>query len=314
MMQLEGIHHVTAITGDAPRNVDFYTRVLGLRMAAKTVNQDDPNVYHLFYSDERGRPGSEITFFEYPGAAPGRDGAGMVHRIVWRVGSEEALDFWADRLAAEGIDSERGDATLTFADPEGLGHELAARDSGNEPLSAHHPEVPDEHALQGFAAVRSFSPAPEASGELLEGVLGARALEDSTWELRGERRGAVISLDPPPSEPGLQGAGTVHHVAWGTTVAEHPRWHERLQERGVRSTPVIDRHYFHSIYFREPGGVLYEIADDGPGFTRDLPLEELGTKVILPPWLEPRRAEIEGRLTPLPDPRASWPAGETTSA
>jgi glyoxalase family protein len=307
-MKLEGIHHVTAITGDAPRNVDFYTRVLGLRMAAKTVNQDDPTVYHLFYSDERGRPGSEITFFEYPGAAPGRAGAGMIHRIVWRVGTPDALRFWEERLAAEGIETDGDGEPLRFADPEGLGYELAVSDAHEEPLAAEHPEVPAELALQGFDAVRSFIAEPEASARLLEEVMGARSLGDSTLEVRGERRGATISLDPPPDERGLQGAGTVHHVAWGTTRDDHPRWHERLAKRGVRSTPIIDRHYFHSIYFREPGGVLYEIADDGPGFTRDLPLEELGTKVILPPWLEGQRQEIEARLTPLPDPRASWPA------
>ena len=304
-MRLEGIHHVTAITGDAPRNVDFYTRVLGLRLVAKTVNQDDPSVYHLFYADERGRPGSELTFFEYPRAIPGRAGAGMVHRIVSRVGSEAALDFWADRLTDEGVASRRNGATLRFEDFEGLGHELAVATGGDEPLSAEHPDVPAEYALQGFHGVRAYSADPAQSGRLLEEVLGATAAGDGAWELRGERRGATISYDPPPAEPGTQSAGTVHHVAWGTTVDEHPRWHDRLAESGVPSTPVIDRHYFHSIYFREPSGVLFEIADDGPGFTVDgLSLEELGAKIILPPKLEPRRAEIEARLTPLPDPRA----------
>jgi glyoxalase family protein len=305
-MRLEGIHHVTAITGDAPRNVDFYTRVLGLRLAAKTVNQDDPTVYHLFYADELARPGSEMTFFEYPGAVPGRAGAGMVHRIVWRVGSAEALDFWAERLAAEGIAAERDGDALRFDDPEGLGHELAVTPDGDEPLVADHPEVPRELALGGFVGVRAYSSDPERSRALLEGVLGAAEAGPGAWELRGERRGATIAYDEPPAEAGSQSAGTVHHVAWGTTVAEHPRWHERLREAGVRSTPIIDRWYFHSIYFREPSGVLFEIADDGPGFTRDLPLEELGTKVILPPRFEPLREELERRLTPLPDPRADW--------
>ena len=302
-MRLEGVHHVTAITGDAPRNVDFYTRVLGLRLAAKTVNQDDPSVYHLFYADERGRPGSEITFFEYPRAIPGRAGAGMVHRIVWRVGSDAALEFWADRLTEEGIASTLDGGRLRFDDIEGLGHELAVVENGDEPLSAEHPEVPSEYALQGFHGVRAYTADPARSGELLEGVLGAVPAGDDAWELRGERRGATISYDPPPPEPGSPSAGTVHHVAWGTTVEEHPRWHDRLAEAGVPSTPIIDRHYFHSIYFREPSGVLFEIADDGPGFTVDVPLEELGSKIILPPKLEHRRAEIEARLTPLPDPR-----------
>jgi glyoxalase family protein len=306
MMKLEGIHHITAITGDAPRNVDFYTRVLGLRMAAKTVNQDDPSVYHLFYADERGRAGSDITFFEYPGAAAGRPGPGMVHTIVWRVGGADTIDFWERRLADEGVPAERVGDVLRFADPEGLGHELAVDESGDEPLSAEHPEIPTEHALQGFDAVRAYSFDPEATGVLLEGLLAAEKTGADTWELRGERRGGTIHYDPPPEAPGNQSAGTVHHVAWGTTVAEHPEWYERIRRAGVQSSPIIDRHYFHSIYFREPGGVLFEIADDGPGFTVDVPLEELGSKVILPPKLEPHRAQIEALLTPLPDPRAGW--------
>jgi len=303
-MRLEGIHHVTAITGDAPRNVDFYTRVLGLRMAAKSVNQDDPTVYHLFYSDELGRAGSDITFFEYPGAARGRAGDGMVHTVVWRVGSPEALDFWEGRLRDEGVPISREGGSLRFEDFEGLGHELVVDGSGDAPLSAEHPEVPAEHALRGFDSVRAYGAAPERSRTLLEDVMGASPAGDGGWELRGERRGGTIRYEDPPPEPGQPGAGTVHHVAWGTTVAEHPRWRERLVEAGVRATPIIDRHYFHSIYFREPGGVLFEIADDGPGFTVDVPLEELGSKVILPPFLESRREEIEARLTPLPDPRA----------
>jgi glyoxalase family protein len=305
-MKLEGIHHVTAITADAPRNVDFYTRVLGLRMAAKTVNQDDPSVYHLFYADELGRAGSDITFFEYPGAAPGRTGPGMVHTVVWRVGSADAIDFWERRLATEGVATERAGDVLRFADPEGLGHELGVDATGDEPLSAEHPEIPAEHALQGFDAVRAYSFDPAGTAALLERLLEATDAGDDAWELRGERRGGRFVLDPAPDRRGRQGAGTVHHVAFGTTVAEHAEWFARLQDAGVPSSPVIDRHYFHSIYFREPGGVLFEIADDGPGFTVDVPLEELGSKVILPPALEPHRAEIEAALTPLPDPRAGW--------
>jgi glyoxalase family protein len=305
-VRLEGIHHITCITGDAPRNVDFYTRVIGLRLAAKTVNQDDPTVYHLFYTDEVGSAGSDLTFFEYPGAAPGRDGAGMVHRIVSRVGSSEALDFWGERLADNDVIPEREGERLRFEDPEGLGHELIVNRSPDEPLVAEHPEIPAENALQGFDGVRAYSNHPDESQGLLENVLNAESKAESTWELRGERRGGWISYDPPPAEPGSQSAGSVHHVAWGTTQAEHPKWHERVSEAGVHVTPIIDRHYFHSIYFREPSGVLFEIADDGPGFTVDLPPEQFGTKIILPPRFEPHREEIEARLTPLPDPRAGW--------
>ena len=304
-MRLEGIHHISAITGDAPGNVDFYTRVMGLRLVAKTVNQDDPDVYHLFYADEKGSPGAELTFFEYPGTPRGRAGSGMVHRIVSRVASSEAIDFWEGRLAAEGVATERTGDALRFADPEGLGHELVVSDA-DPALVAEHPEVPARFALGGFVGVRAYAGRADRSSALLRDVLGAREAADGSLELRGDRRGGTITLDPPPAERPLQGAGTVHHVAWGTTVAEHPAWHERLIEAGVRATPVIDRYYFHSIYFREPSGVLYEIADDGPGFTRDLPVEELGTRIILPSWLEPDRAEVEARLTPLPDPRAGW--------
>ncbi|HET8754402.1 MAG TPA: VOC family protein [Solirubrobacteraceae bacterium] len=305
-MRLEGIHHITAITGDARRNLDFYTRVLGLRLAAKTVNQDDPSVYHLFYADERGRPGSELTFFEYPRATPGRAGAGMVHTIVSRVGSPAALDFWERRLGAEGVETTRAAGTLRFSDFEGLTHELAVRPDVDEPLSAEHPEIPLEHALQGFDAVRAYTVDPERSKALLEKVLSAIPVGDSAWELRGKRRGGRIEYEQAPVAAARQSAGTVHHVAWGTTAYDHPHWLKILELTGVPNSGVIDRHYFHSIYFREPSGVLFEIADDAPGFTVDVPLEELGSTVILPPRLEPHRTDIERRLTPLPDPRAGW--------
>jgi glyoxalase family protein len=245
-----------------------------------------------------------MTFFEYPGAIPGRPGAGMIHTIAWRVGVPAALDFWAARLAAEGVDTTRDGDSLTFADPEGLRHELVV-DTTDEPLAADHPEIPAEHALQGFAGVRAYALDPQGSGALLEQLLGAAKSGEATWELRGERRGGWIAYDPAPEQHGRQSGGSVHHIAWGTTVDEHPRWQDRLAEAGVGTSGIIDRHYFHSIYFREPSGVLFEIADDGPGFTVDgLTLEELGSKTILPPRLEPHRAEIEPRLTPLPDPRA----------
>jgi len=310
-MRLEGIHHITAITGDARRNLDFYTRILGLRLVAKTVNQDDPTVYHLFYGDEHGRPGADLTFFEYPGAIPGRHGAGMVHTIVSRVAGADALDFWEHRLAALEVPTERVDGRLRFADFEGLNHELKVADVGDELLKAVHPEIPAEHAIGGFDAVRAYAEDPERSRALLERVLGAEDRGEHTWELRGEHRGGTIAFEPAPEERGRQSGGSVHHVAFGATAAEHPLWRERIAEAGVDVTPVIDRHYFHSIYFREPNGVLYEIADDAPGFAVDLPEELFGTKIILPPRFESYREDIEQRLTPLPDPRAGWP--ETAS-
>jgi glyoxalase family protein len=308
MMRLEGVNHVTAITGDAPRNVDFYTDVVGLRLVTKTVNQDDPTVYHLFYADEVGSAGADMTFFEYPGAAPGHVGAGCAYRVVWRVASDDSLAFWADRLADRQVQREVAPGSVLFADPEGLEHELIVENVTDAPLSARHPEIPPEHALQGFSGVRAYSLRPEVSRQLLIDVLGAVPRDDQTLELRGHSRGGTITLDAAPAGRLVQGGGSIHHVAWGTTVAEHPRWHEHVNAAGVRSTPIIDRHFFHSIYFREPGGILYEIADDGPGFAHDVAVSELGVKVVLPPWLEQRRAEIEARLTPLPDPRAGWPA------
>ena len=308
-MRLDGIHHISAITGDATQNVDFYTRVLGLRLTAKTVNQDDPGVYHLFYGDEQARPGADLTFFEYPGAVPGRPGAGMAHRIVSRVGSPAAIEFWATRLQAEGRDiafAEDG-ATLRFADPEGLEHELVVAETSDPPLVAEHPDVPPEHALQGFEGVRAYSRDPAMSAAMLERLMGARRIGDEDrWELRGPSRGGWIAFDPAPAERGRQSAGVVHHVAFGTTDADLPSWISRLDEARVPNSGYVDRHYFHSLYFREPSGVLYELATAEPGFTVDGPVEELGTRLILPPFLEPRRDEIAARLTPLPDPRGGW--------
>ncbi len=321
-MNLDGIHHITAITGDAPRNVDFYTRVLGLRMTAKTVNQDDPTVYHLFYGDENAQPGADITFFEYPGAIPGRAGAGMVHRVVWRVGSSEAIAFWATRLGDDGVETQRLDGGgLLFSDPEGLDHELVVDASGDEPLIAEHPEIPAALALHGFEGVRAYSARPQGSATVLERLMGAtrRGGEDDddsvTFELRGERRGGWIAWDPAPDARGRPSAGTVHHIAWATTDADMAAWIDHVTSAGIPNSGYVDRHYFHSLYFREPGGVLYELATREPGFTVDGPVEELGTKLILPPFLEPRREQIAARLTPLPDPRAGFktPAEPTRS-
>jgi glyoxalase family protein len=292
-VRLAGIHHVTCITGDARGNVEFYAVTLGLRLVKKTVNQDDPTVYHLFYADERGSAGSDITFFEYPGVPRGRAGDGMVHRVVFRVGSDEALDFWADRVGGE-----RGEESLLFTDPEGLALELIVDRSGDEPLVARHPEIPEELALRGFAGVRAFAAAPERSAPLLE-ALGF----EQQWEARGETRGGFYVYDEPPAERGLAGAGTVHHVAWASTLEDHEAWRQRVAAAGRRPTPVIDRFYFRSIYFQEPSGVLFEIATLGPGFTADEPLESLGESLSLPPNYEHLRAQLEPLLTPLPNPR-----------
>ncbi|MGE5527096.1 MAG: VOC family protein [Methanosarcina sp.] len=301
-MKLEGIHHVTAITENAQSNVDFYAGVLGLRLVKKTVNQDNPTVYHLFFSDEKGDAGADITFFEYPGAPRGRAGAGMVHRVVWRVRSTEALDFWAVRLEENGTESERDGVSLLFADPEGLEHELTVVEVPDAPLVANHPEIPAELALQGFHAVRAYAAAPEASAGLLEALEFERV--DDGWEARGDQRGGLYCFDEPPSERGLQGAGSVHHVAWASTPEEHMQWREKAIAGGAQPTPEIDRFYFRSIYFREPSGVLFEIATLGPGFTVDEPVEHLGEKLSLPPDYEHLRDEVEPNLRPVVNPRA----------
>jgi glyoxalase family protein len=302
-MRLDGIHHVTCITGDAPRNVDFYTRVLGLRLVKKTVNQDDPTVYHLFYADEDGSPGSDITFFEYPGARRGRAGDGMVHTVEWRVASEEALDFWERRLSEEAGRVERGDGRLAFDDPEGLRHALVTSPVADAPLIAEHPEIPPEHALQGFDGVGVFAASPETSRSVLESTLGLVAAGDATWEARGETRGGLYRYDDPPAERGVGGAGTVHHVAWSSAMEDHAAWHERVATAGLRPSPVIDRFWFRSIYFREPSGVLFEIATLGPGFALDENPAQLGESLVLPPAFEHMREQIEPILTPLPEPR-----------
>ncbi len=232
----------------------------------------------------------------------------MVHRIVHRVAGPAALAFWAERLAAEDVAVTRGDgASVVFADPEGLHHELVVATAPDAPLPAEHPDVPAEHALLGFEGVRAYSAAPERSAALLEGLMDATRRPDGAWELRGERRGGWIALDPAPAAPGRPSAGVVHHVAWGTSDAELPAWIRAVSDAGIPSSGYVDRHYFHSLYFREPGGVLYELATEEPGFTVDGPLEALGTQLILPPFLEARRAQIEARLTPLPDPNAGRP-------
>ena len=304
-MKLEGIHHITAITADGQRNVDFYVGVLGLRLVKKTVNQDQTSVYHLFYADEAGDPGSDLTFFEFPGSPPGRAGAGMVHRVVWRVAAPEALDFWEQRLGEQEVETRREGASLIFSDPEGLDHELLVPEVPDAPLTAEHPEIPAEHALQGFHAARAYVADTEPSRALFEGTLEFEP-HDEGWEARGDDRGGLYIADDPPAERGRQDAGSVHHIAWASHSDEHEAWRERVAAAGANPTPIIDRFYFRSIYFREPSGVLFEIATiEGPGFAIDEDPAHLGEKLSLPPFIEHLRDEIEPNLTPLRNPRES---------
>jgi glyoxalase family protein len=227
----------------------------------------------------------------------------MVHTVQWRVGSDAALDFWESRLAAEADAVARDESGIGFEDPEGLRHRLVVSTVEDEPLAAEHPEVPAELALQGFDAVRAFASNADASRELLEGTLGFAPAGKEAWEARGPTRGGVYAYDEPPAERGVGGAGTVHHVAWASSLEEHEAWHERVTAAGMHPSPIIDRFWFRSIYFREPSGVLFELATLGPGFSVDEDREHLGETLILPPAFEHVRAQVEPILTPLPDPR-----------
>src|SRR5438270_3548442 len=264
-MALEGLHHVTAITADAQANVDFYARTLGLRLVKKTVNFDQPDVYHLYFGDERGTPGSILTFFEFPGVARGRAGDGMVHRILWRVGSEDALAFWAQRIPG----ARREGASVRFADPEGLEHELVLFHGPDAPLAAAAGDIPQAFALQGFHGVRAYASEHDRSDGLLE-AMGMRRLAEGAWEAAGDARRGAIVWEAPSAGVGVQGAGTVHHIAWSAADdAEMTGLRSRIRAAGAHPTEVIDRQYFHSVYFRVPSGVLFELATRDIGFAVD---------------------------------------------
>jgi glyoxalase family protein len=306
-VQLDGIHHITCITADARKNVDFYARLLGLRLVKKTVNFDAPDVYHLYFGDETGAPGSILTYFEFPGAAPGRAGAGMIHTLRWRIASEQSLEFWHERLAREGVELESAsqEGVMRLRDPEGLGLELAIDDSADPPLAARARDIPAEHALLGFDGVRVYGVERDREHELLTETMGFTMSEPGTYVLRGGRRQASYIYDEPPPAEGLQGAGTVHHIAWCDRDDQHGRWRQRLLDAGARATTIIDRQCFLSIYFREPRGVLFELATPSPGFAIDEDPQHLGEQLRLPPQHEHLREQLERSLTPLENPRVS---------
>ncbi len=303
-MKLEGLHHITMITGDAPRNVEFYAGVLGLRMVKKTVNFDAPEAYHLYFGDEQGSPGSILTWFEFPGAAPGRPGAGMIHTIELSVASDAALDFWADRLGARGYPSERTPSTLRFADYDGLQFELVAADD-SPALRARHPRVPAEHAITGIHGARAYAAYAGVEERFLIDTLGFGYEGEGRYRLDGEARQFNWSYEQASELPGRQGAGSVHHIAWASQDSEHLAWQERVRDAGGYVTDVRDRDYFRSIYFREPRGVLFEIATLSPGFAVDEDPEHLGEQLRLPRMHEHLRERLEQTLTPLVNPRAA---------
>lgn len=304
-MRLEALHHITMITGDARDNVRFYADVLGLRMVKKTVNFDDPLSYHLYYGDETGAPGSILTWFEAPGAPSGRAGAGMIHRIDLGVPSAAALDFWAERLAAHGVAAERTGDALVFADPDGLALALVVA-GPNPPLTARHPEVPAEHAITGLEAVRAYAPAdPDAVDPVLTQLLGFTYAGEGAYDATGEERTFRLAFDAAPPEPGRSGAGTVHHIAWASRDEDHLGWQDRMARAGARVSPVMDRDYFRSIYFRVPVGLLFEIATLSPGFAVDEDPERLGEELRLPAMHQHLREHLERTLTPLDNPRSA---------
>jgi glyoxalase family protein len=309
-MKLEGMHHITMITGDAQKNVDFYADVLGLRLVKKTVNFDAPEAYHLYFGDEKGSPGSILTWFEFAGARPGRAGAGMIHTIQLGVASEASLDFWVDRLTSKGYDSERGTRSLSFADYDGLRFELVVADDGNPPLRAMHPEVPAEHAILGVEGARAYNARGlDADRNLLTQTLGFTEVSEGEYRLDGDERHFHWGYDQ-TDQRGVQGAGTVHHIAWHSLDQDHLLWQKRVAQGGMRVTPVIDRDYFNAIYFQQPQGILFEIATTSPGFAVDEEPEHLGEALRLPVQHERLRPQLERILTPLANPRE----GQSTEA
>ena len=307
-MKLHGIHHVTAITANAATNHDFYTRTLGLRLVKKTVNQDDVSAYHLFYADGAGTPGTDLTFFDWP-AAPESRGTNSIIRTGLRVGSEASLEWWRQRLGAEARLTERdGRPVLDFEDPEGQRLSLVVDE---EPVSSiwEKSPIPPEHQIRGLGpviiAVRKIASTDRVLRELL-GMDLVRVYEWNGNEARvyhcGQTDGAareVHIVTDPESAPARQGAGGVHHLALRTKLADYEAWALRLAESGLPNSGPVDRFWFRSLYFRDPNGILIEIATDEPGFTTDEPLDKLGETLSLPPFLEPRRRQIEAGLKPL---------------
>ena len=312
-MNIEGLHHVTAITADIDANLEFYGQLLGLRLVWQGVNADDPEMRHIAYGDERGSPGSIVTFFDMPGVMRGRPGAGMIHRLLFRVASEEALDFWERRLGRAGVTSDRLADRLAFSDPERLGLELVIDDGEDEPLVADAPVVDEQVAIRGLHAVRAYSADPARSAPVFGEVLGMKREGGGRWLASGPRRHGLVVYDAAPAEPGIMGAGAVHHLAFIIRDGEQDAWRSHLATARLRPTPVLDRRMAKSVYFREPSGVLLEVATDQPGFVFEAP-EHLGESLVLIGNLEHRRAELERRFPLLPNPWASSQTAERTSA
>jgi len=304
--KIAGLHHVTAIASDPQRNLDFYAGLLGLRLVKRTVNFDDPGTYHFYFGDARGTPGTILTFFPWPGARRGHRGVGQIEATAFAI-SPDSVGYWLDRFREQHVTAEKtserfGEEVIRFTDPDGLLLELVTFDSIAQMESRADPAAagPAEHSLRGFHSVSAALEGYERTAQLLTENFGYRLVKESGNRFRfaapsESGPGRIVDLlCMPDSRPGQVAAGSVHHIAFrAKDDNEQLQWREHLVELGYNVTPVIDRIYFHSIYFREPGGILFEIATEPPGFTLDEPIEELGSKLRLPPWLESARSQIE---------------------
>jgi glyoxalase family protein len=315
-LSITGLHHVTAIATDPQRNLDFYAGLLGLRLVKRTVNFDDPGSYHFYFGDARGTPGTILTFFPWPDARPGIRGTGEIEATAFAIGPESA-GYWLERLRAHRVSAECAPARfdqqiIRFSDPDGLALELVASpvESGVEPWTGG--PVPAEHSIRGFRSVSAALENCERTAELLTETFGYRLIGETDDRFRFAAPGeagpgkTLDLLRMPGGHPGRAGAGSVHHIAFRTPDDERQRTcRESMVKLGYHVSPVMDRTYFHSIYFREPGGVLFEIATDPPGFTTDERLEELGMNLRLPPRLERMRRKIEAILPPITLPKTA---------
>jgi glyoxalase family protein len=308
-----GLHHVTAISSDPQKTLDFYTKILGLRLVKLTVNYDDPSTYHVYFGDEIGHPGTVLTFFPWPGQPRGRKGAGQATNTSFSIPSE-SIQFWQDRLKSHGVSVEAPrnrfrDTVLSFEDRDGQGLELIGAKEIEARTGWTQGPVPKEHAIRGFHSVTLLEEVLERTETVLVDTLGFRQIGDEEDRFRYETgkggSGATVDiLSRPKAQRGFVSVGTVHHVAFRASNDEHQTdLRQGIVKADLNVTPVIDRNYFHSIYFREHGGVLFEVATDNPGFAIDEPPEQLGTRLALPPWLEDSRAEIEKNLPPVSLPR-----------
>lgn len=305
---ITGIHHVTALASDAQRNIDFYTGILGMRMVKKTVNFDAPEVYHLYYGNQYGSPGSILTFFPYSGLVRGRHGKGYVNTTTLAV-PYASLDYWLNRLRRfqvlhkEPQERFQQEVVVYLEDPDGLGLELVFNDADNRPGFNYGP-VPPEHAIKGFYNVEIWQDSSERTAVVLTEQLDHTLVAEKGNRFRFAAQDApgqyVDIMTTPESARGLNGSGTVHHIAFSTPDQEsESRLREKLESRGLDPTPIKDRQYFKSVYFREPGGVLFEVATAGPGFAVDEDQEHLGEALKLPPWYEKDRLKIESSIKPV---------------